>query len=186
MVLNGTNFIKGSTNIERFFKKWIVNKEAAFEGDTGNCVWVGVKASYKYITYDPLKRKPDGICSRKMKNTFCLEVFTCAVRCVFWYLEVFLLGAQNTAGTVPSATAGYLICETSPGHSVWSSWNIFLSTLDVAWLAHLVDFGGGFKFRRRCSRTGATCCCWVCELPVEAVCHGSALLGPTLGSTQCH
>lgn len=64
MVLNGTSFIKGSTKIERK-KKWVVNKEAAFAGNSGNCVSVGVTASYKYITYDPLKRKPDGICSRK-------------------------------------------------------------------------------------------------------------------------
>lgn len=50
-----------------------MNKEAAFAGDSGNCVRVGVNASYKYITYDPLKRKPDGMDKQwKIKNAFCL------------------------------------------------------------------------------------------------------------------
>lgn len=33
--------------------------------ETGNCVCVGVNASYKYITYDPLGRETDGIRSGK-------------------------------------------------------------------------------------------------------------------------
>lgn len=68
-----------------------------------------MKASYKYITYDPLKRKPDGICSRKMKNTFCLgsslvQFDVCFDIWKFSYWKLWIIVAQNTTGTVPSAS----------------------------------------------------------------------------------
>lgn len=47
-------------------KKWVASKEeAVLDGDRGNCVHVGVNTTYKYITYDPLGRETDGICSGK-------------------------------------------------------------------------------------------------------------------------
>ena len=43
-----------------------MNKEdAVFDRDSGNCVYVGVNASYKYITYDPLGGETDGVCNGK-------------------------------------------------------------------------------------------------------------------------
>lgn len=50
-----------------------MNKKAAFARDSGNCVCIGVNAPYKYITYDPLKRRPDGVGTQwKIKSAFCL------------------------------------------------------------------------------------------------------------------
>lgn len=47
-------------------KKWVMNREeAVFDRDSGNSLRRCEHASYKCITYDPLGRETDGVCSRK-------------------------------------------------------------------------------------------------------------------------
>lgn len=52
--------------------------------ETVETVRVGANTSYKYITYDPLGRETDGICSRRYKaHIFFLGFLIPVVQCIF-------------------------------------------------------------------------------------------------------
>lgn len=84
-------------------------EEAAFEGDSGNCVHVGANVSYKYITYDPSRRQTDGICSRKYRVHFAWFFHSNDVLCILvfgsspggrFHCLIWILLAQDSVNFV--------------------------------------------------------------------------------------
>lgn len=102
--------------------------------DSGNCVCVGVNASYKYKTHDPLGRKTDGICNGKERIHFA------------WFLHsngtvyILMFGISCWEAFKASSSSGSwvkagceCVCKASPSHGMMHKYPSQVSMSNPQW-----------------------------------------------------